>query len=122
MAQTCLMSSLSTRPEPARISPPTTNTGVMKSMPGRMPMPSQMAPTIGRTMSPGMTQMAPSEKPIDRARGGMPSDRAANTPGPTMARVAAMAMLATIVSHNQGASANTAAKAPHRKAARPGTS
>ncbi len=80
-------------------------------------MPSLTAPTMGRTMSPGITQMAPRENPIDRARGGMPSDSAANTPGPTMARVAAMAMLATMVSHSQGARANTAAKAPHRKAA-----
>ncbi len=80
-------------------------------MPGRMPMPSEMAPTMGSTMSPGMTQMAPNEKPIDLARGGMPSDRAANTPGPTMARLAAMAMLARTVSHNQGASANTTRKA-----------
>ena len=58
-----------------------------------------------------MTQMAPSEKPIDRARGGMPSDRAAKTPGPTMASVAEMAMLATMVSHSHGDRAKTAAKA-----------
>ena len=117
MAQTCLMSSLRTRPAPARIRPPTTNTGVMISMPGRMPMPSLTAPTMGSTIRPGMTQMAPSENPMDRARGGMPSERAANTPGPTMARVAAMAMLATMVSHSHGARANTAAKPAHTKAA-----
>jgi hypothetical protein len=90
--------------------PPITNTGSITSIPARMPMPSEMRPMVGSTMSPGMTQMAPSEKPIDRARGGMASDRPEKMPGPMMARVAPMAMLAATASHSHGARANTVAK------------
>ena len=89
----------------------------MISIPGRMPILSDTAPTMGSTIRPGITQMAPSEKPIDRARGGMPSDKAAKTPAPTTASVAVMAMLATMVSHSHGARANTAANPPQIPAA-----
>ena len=49
----------------------------MTSIPTRMPTESEMAPMIGRTTRPGITQMAPIEKPSDRDRAGMASDREA---------------------------------------------
>ena len=50
---------------------------------------------------------APMEKPTDRARGGMASDRLDSTPGPTMARQATMRELAAIATHRRGAVART---------------
>ena len=40
-------------------------------MPIRMPAVSAMAPTMGRMINPGITQMAPMEKPRDLERAGM---------------------------------------------------
>ena len=78
---------------------PTRKTGTINNMPAWMLNESDTAPTMGNMMRPGMTKMAPIEKPSDRARAGMASDSEAKTPGPTMARLAEMAMLATIPTH-----------------------
>ena len=63
--RTWVMSRSMTRPAVERIRPPIRNTGTMISMPIRMPTLSAMAPTMGRTINPGITQMAPMEKPRD---------------------------------------------------------
>ena len=68
------MSRSMTRPAVERTSPPTRNTGTITSMPDWMPAASAIAPTIGSTISPGMTQSAPIEKPSDLDRAGMASE------------------------------------------------
>src|SRR6266508_5535881 len=119
MVQTWLMSPASSPAPDEMTMPPITNTGSITNIPARMPMPSEISPIMGSTISPGITQTAPSENPIDRARGGMASDSPANTPGPMTARLAAMAMLATTVSHSHGARAKTAANPAQTNAATP---
>ena len=65
------MSRSMTRPAVERTRPPIKKTGTRTSMPIRMPAESEIAPTMGRTMSPGMIQIAPMENPSDLERAGM---------------------------------------------------
>jgi hypothetical protein len=98
-----------TRPAVERMSPPARNTGAITIMPTSMLKVSVNHPMIGSTTRPGITNRAPIEYPSERARGGMASDRAANTPGPMMASAADRPMFTTTATERYGASANSAA-------------
>ncbi len=96
-----------TEPTEAMIMPPTMNTGHRRATPHRKPWAVPIQPMIGRTTRPGSTNRAPIEKPTDRARGGMASDRLARTPGPTMASPATVMALATMATARTGDQANS---------------
>ena len=68
-----------------------------------------MAPMMGSTKKPGSTKSAPMEKPTERTRAGMASEREARTPGPTMASEKSMPALPMNATGTLGASANTTA-------------
>ena len=82
--------------------PPMTNTGTITSIPHRSPTWSPSHPMMGSTTRPGITQSAPTAKPIDRARGGMASDRVARMPGASTARAAVMTEWAAMATHTVG--------------------
>ncbi len=105
---TWAMSSSITDPTDAISRPPIKKTGVSMVMPHRKPNVSPIQPTNGITSRPGSTHRAPTEKPIDRARGGIASDRLARTPGPTMTSEPAIRQLMITATTMFGAHANPA--------------
>ena len=64
---------------------PMVRIGVIRSIPCRIPQLSATHPTSGSAKRPGNAHSDPILNPIDLARGGIASDRAARSPGPTIA-------------------------------------
>ena len=93
--------------------PPTSRIGTITSMPARMPNRSLTQPIVGSSARPGIAHHAATEKPSERARAGIASDRVENSPGSSTARVEVNNTLATTANTIVGASANAAANTAH---------
>ena len=100
------------------------NTGIIISMPTRRLVRSPSQPTIGRISRPGITHSDATEKPTDRARGGMARASVARMPGSSTERMPFTAMFAATARPTVGARAKatlatpTARQACDRKPAR----
>src|SRR5688572_21148100 len=101
------MSRVMRSPADTMTRPPTRNTGPITVTPHRMPQAPATAEITGMAAMPASTNSDPMANPVDRARGGMASERAAKRPGSTNARQALMTMWANTATYTFGAQANT---------------